>query len=622
MSDASLLERDDDVIRAAVWDLPLLTRMLRYAKPYWRRVLAGLGFVAISSGLFVLPPLLIGALVDAVFGAGDGLPARAISDFLSAVVPGLPDGGIAALAPVTRLWFFAGLFFVARVLTFFVDWGNGYLLAVLGQKVVFDIRTQVFRHIHALDLAFFHRSPVGRLVTRTTNDVGAVEELFSVALVTILKDIGMLAGITTVLLVVNFRLGLVALSVVPPIILATLIFRAVSRAAWRRWRAAISRLNAFLAESLSGVRVVKLFGREARNDRRYDEIGGEYRYHFLKQRRAWAVFRPVHTTISAAGIGIVLWLGGAQAIGGAISVGVLVSFLSYVELFFHPIRDLTEKFDVLQGAMTAGERIFSVLDVKASVVDPPGAVPAGRIEGRVEFRGVSFAYRPGEPVLSDVSFAVAPGERIAIVGHTGAGKTTVVSLLSRFYDVSAGAVLVDGRDVREYALASLRENIAVVHQDVFLFAGSVIENLRLCDESIPADRVRDACRRVAAAEFVERLPGGYDHVLEEAGKTLSAGERQLLSFARALTFDPAILVLDEATSNVDSRTEERIQEAIEKLTRGRTSLVIAHRLSTIRKADRILVFDRGRIIEAGTHAELLARGGAYLRLCRMQFGSD
>jgi ABC-type multidrug transport system fused ATPase/permease subunit len=414
-------------------------------------------------------------------------------------------------------------------------------------------------------------------------------------------------------------------------VIATLVFRKASRAAYRRWRAALARLNGFLAEALSGIRVVQLFGKERKNDLAYDRIGREYMKHFLDQRRAWAIFRPVNTTLSAVGIGLVLWFGGAAAIrgagmdpaaaaaAGAISVGVLVSFLGYAELFFAPIRDLTEKFDILQGAMTAAERIFAILDEPREILDRPDAVDPGRLAGAVEFRDVSFSYVEGDPVLRNVSFAVEPGEKIALVGHTGAGKTTIINLLCRLYDVGSGELRLDGRDVRDYALRSVRGQIAVVHQDVFLFAGSVLDNLRLFDEEIPLPRVREACEQVYAHRFIERLAGGYEATVEEGGKTFSSGERQLLSFARALVADPAVLVLDEATSNIDSQTEELIQRAMARVTEGRTSILIAHRLSTIQHADRILVLDKGRLVETGTHTELMRNGGLYHRLYEMQF---
>jgi len=520
----------------------------------------------------------------------------------------------------------ASLFFLMRVGAFFTEWGNGYLLAGLGQRVIHDIRMELFTHIHRLSLSYFHRHPVGRLVTRTTNDVGAMEEMFSTALVMILKDIVMLGGIVVVLLAINLKLGLIAMSVVPVMLVATLIFRKYARAAYRKWRAALSRINAFTAEVLGGVRVVQLFHKEERNDAAYDEIGQEYKTHFIDQRTAWAIFRPVSTTLSATGIALVIWFGGAAVLGEfnvsgdqAFTLGLLFMFIGYAELFFTPIRDLTEKFEVVQGAMTAAERIFTITDEPRTIVNKPGAQDFGRVKGEVKFEDVLFEYKPGEPVLRGVDFTIQPGQTVAIVGHTGAGKTTIINLVCRFYDIQGGSVKVDGHDVRDWTLEGLRRNVATVHQDVFLFAGTVFDNVRLGDEDIPREKVIEACKYVGAHDFIEKLDGGYDAKVEEGGKTFSAGERQLLSFARALVFDPAILILDEATSSIDTHTEELIQEALVKLTKGRTSIVIAHRLSTIQKADRILVMHKGKLAESGTHQELLAHKGLYHKLYELQY---
>jgi ABC-type multidrug transport system fused ATPase/permease subunit len=637
MSEATTAFEEDlleERIRTTLWDPALFGRMLRFALPYWRRVVAGTALVGASTVLWLAPPTLIGALVDLAFPRGDLGPQVGIVAKILAAVSGQDVQAIQSLSPESLLWVFGGLFLIVRVSQFLVDWANGYLLMGLGQRVVYDLRLQVFRHLHDLSLAYFHRNPVGRLVTRTTNDVQALEDMFGVALVTIVKDVAMLVGIVAALLAYHTPLALTVLAVLPFMVVATIIFRREARAAYRLWRAAISRLNAFIAESLSGVRVVKLFRKEVRNDEAYDGIGREWMRHFVRQRRAWAVFRPVNTTLSSVGIGLVLWFGGGAALrtlgmddaaaeaAGLISVGLLITFVGYAEQFFAPIRDLTEKFDIIQSAMTAGERIFTILDERNEIEERPDAVRPDRLEGKVEFRDVNFEYVAGEPVIRELSFRIEPGEMVAIVGHTGAGKTTIVNLVSRFWDVQEGAVLVDDRDVREYALRGLRGNVAMVHQDVFLFAGSIAENLRLGDDAIPFERVRAACEAVQANRFIERLPGGYDGKVEEGGKTFSAGERQLLSFARALVFDPAILVLDEATSSVDTHTEELIQAAMTRVTEGRTSVVIAHRLSTIQRADRILLLDRGRLLEQGTHAELLRQGGVYERLYRLQFAEE
>jgi len=620
---ADTFEEDllEDKIKTNVWDPVLFRRMAKYAKPYWARMLTGTLLVGVIAFFAILPPALMGATVDLVFKQEDSFVANAVRNAITPFFPSFAD-----FTAMQQLWVMASLFLLVRVGAFFTEWGNGYLLAGLGQRVIYDIRMQLFQHIHSLSLSYFHRHPVGRMVTRTTNDVGAMEEMFSTALVMILKDIAMLLGIMLFILLMNWKLGLIALAIVPFIVTATLIFRKYARAAYRRWRAALSRINAFTAEVLGGVRVVQLFHKEKRNDQAYDQIGQEYKKHFIDQRVAWAIFRPVNTTLSAAGIALVITFGGAAVLGefnftngGVFSIGLLFAFIGYTEMFFNPIRDLTEKFEVVQGAMTAAERIFTILDEKQEIVNLPGAQDFGRAQGRVEFEDVHFEYKAGEPVLRGVDFTIQPGQTVAIVGHTGAGKTTIINLVCRFYDIQGGKVKVDGHDVREWTLAGLRRNIATVHQDVFLFAGTVFDNLRLGDESITREQVEQACKYVGAHAFIEKLDGGYDAKVEEGGKTFSAGERQLLSFARALVFDPAVLILDEATSSIDTHTEELIQAALVKLTKGRTSIVIAHRLSTIQKANVILVMHKGKLAESGSHQQLLARKGLYHKLYELQY---
>jgi ABC-type multidrug transport system fused ATPase/permease subunit len=611
----------EDKIKTNVWDPVLFRRMAGYTKPYWARVVTGALLVGVISVFAILPPALMGATVDIVFMKDHSVVANRVTAVLQTV---LPD--FSSLADMQKLWVMASLFLIMRLGSFFTEWGNGYLLAGLGQRVIYDIRQQLFSHVHSLSMSYFHRHPVGRLVTRTTNDVGAMEEMFSTALVMILKDLAMLGGIIIFLLVVNLKLGLIAMAVVPPMVVATLVFRRYARRAYRKWRAALSRINAFTAEVLGGVRVVQLFHKESKNDAQYDRIGSEYKKHFIDQRTAWAIFRPVNTTLSAAGVALVIWFGGAAVLGefdvggGALfTVGMLFMFIGYTELFFTPIRDLTEKFEMVQGAMTAAERIFTIIDEPRDIVDKPGAQDFGRVKGEVQFENVQFEYKAAEPVLRGVDFTIDPGQTVAIVGHTGAGKTTIINLVCRFYDIQGGSVKVDGHDVRDWTLDGLRRNVATVHQDVFLFAGTVFDNVRLGDESIPREKVIEACKYVGAHDFIDRLDGGYDAKVEEGGKTFSAGERQLLSFARALVFDPAILILDEATSSIDTHTEELIQEALVKLTKGRTSIVIAHRLSTIQKADKILVMHKGKLAESGSHQELLAHKGLYHKLYELQY---
>ncbi|MCA8944650.1 MAG: ABC transporter ATP-binding protein [Planctomycetes bacterium] len=611
----------EDKIKTNVWDPVLFRRMAGYTRPYLGRVFIGTALVFLVSGFAIMPPALMGATVDIVFLKSNSVLSSLVSSFVEFFLP-----SFASFSDMDKLIVMASLFLGMRFGAFFTEWGNGYLLAGLGQRVIHDIRMQLFTHVHNLSLSYFHRHPVGRLVTRTTNDVGAMEEMFSTALVMILKDLAMLVGIVVVLLVINLKLGLIAMSVVPVMLVATLIFRKYARAAYRKWRAALSRINAFTAEVLGGVRIVQLFHKEEVNDRAYDKIGQEYKKHFIDQRKAWAIFRPVSTTLSATGIALVIWFGGAAVMGqfnvsgeAVFTVGLLFAFVGYAELFFTPIRDLTEKFEVVQGAMTAAERIFTIIDEPRTIVDKPGAQDFGRVKGEVKFENVQFEYKTGEPVLRGVDFTIEPGQTVAIVGHTGAGKTTIINLVCRFYDIQGGSVQVDGHDVRDWTLAGLRRNVATVHQDVFLFAGTILDNVRLGNEEIAAEKVIEACKYVGAHDFITKLEGAYESKVEEGGKTFSAGERQLLSFARALVFDPAILILDEATSSIDTHTEELIQEALVKLTKGRTSVVIAHRLSTIQKADKILVMHKGKLAESGSHQELLAHKGLYHKLYELQY---
>ncbi|MCA8916185.1 MAG: ABC transporter ATP-binding protein [Planctomycetes bacterium] len=622
---ADTFEEDllEDKIKTNVWDPVLFRRMAGYTKPYWARVLVGTALVGVIAFFAILPPALMGATVDLIFKKENSFVANAVREAITPFFPSFGD-----FTAMQQLWVMAGLFLFVRIGAFFTEWGNGYLLAGLGQRVIYDIRMELFSHVHRLSLAYFHRHPVGRLVTRTTNDVGAMEEMFSTALVMILKDIAMLAGIMIFLMVMNWKLGLISLAIVPFMLIATLIFRKYARNAYRRWRAALSRINAFTAEVLGGVRVVQLFHKEKRNDDAYDAIGQDYKKHFIDQRKAWAIFRPVSTTLSATGIATVIAFGGAAVLGKfdftngeVFSIGLLFAFIGYTEMFFTPIRDLTEKFEVVQGAMTAAERIFTILDEKRDIVNQPGAQDFGRARGRVEFENVMFEYKPGEPVLRGVDFTIEPGQTVAFVGHTGAGKTTIINLVCRFYDIQGGKVKVDGHDVREWTLEGLRRNIATVHQDVFLFAGTVFDNLRLGDLTKTREQVEQACRYVGAHEFIMKLDGGYDAKVEEGGKTFSAGERQLLSFARALVFDPAVLILDEATSSIDTHTEELIQAALVKLTKGRTSIVIAHRLSTIQKADKIIVMHKGKLAESGSHQQLLQQKGLYHKLYELQYSA-
>jgi ATP-binding cassette subfamily B protein len=492
---------------------------------------------------------------------------------------------------------------------------------------MYDLRTEVFRKFQQLDLRYFDGNPVGRLITRITSDVETLNELFSSGIVTVFGDVFTLLFIVAAMLRMDWRLALVAFSVLPFVAWAAFLFRARIREAYRDIRVRIARINAFLHERFTGMQVVQLFNREDRDAQRHAEVNRDYLEAHLRSITYYALFFPVIELFTAVAIALIIFSGGASILEGTATVGIVAAFLQYARRFFRPIQDLSEKYNLLQGAMASSERIFKLLDTEIAITDPahPRSLPH-LTRGEIEFRNVWFAYGTddqGGPdwVLKDVSFRIAPGSKVAIVGHTGAGKTTLINLLMRFYEPQDGEILLDGVPIGELRVKELRDRIGLVLQDVFLFSRDVEYNIKLGSREIGDIRVRDAARRVGATRFIERLPGGYEQPLGERGSSLSVGERQLLSFARALAFDPAILILDEATSSVDSEVEAQIEEATNELMKDRTSLVIAHRLSTVQGADRILVFHHGELKEGGTHQELLDKGGLYARLHELQFAS-
>ena len=511
------------------------------------------------------------------------------------------------------------LFFGAMLLSFLVQYAQVYLIQLASQRVMMDLRMRIFAQLQKLEVAFFDKNPVGRLVTRGSNDVEALNEMLTSMLAHVLKDALLLVGILVVLFVMNWRLALVALVTLPLLVVATFWFQRRVRQAFRKVRTALARINAWLQEAISGIRVIHLFRREEENKRRFALINHEYYHATIEQLRVFAVFRPFVDLMAAVSLAAVIWYGGGAVLRSHVSLGELVAFLTYVQIFFRPIVELSEKFNVVQGALAASERIFDLLDRKPGVENPEGGRPGPEVEGRIEFEDVSFAYNEEDWVLQDVSFSVAPGESVALVGATGAGKTSIISLLCRFYDVSRGRIVVDGVDVREMDQAELRRRIGLVMQDVFIFSGDIRGNIRLAEGEIPDDEVRRAAEAVNASGFIDELPEGYDHPVTERGATLSTGQRQLLSFARVVAFDRRILVLDEATANIDTETEQLIQDALVRLMKDRTSIIIAHRLSTVQRCDRIYVLHQGRIAESGTHQELLARRGVYHRLYQLQF---
>jgi ATP-binding cassette subfamily B multidrug efflux pump len=585
--------KPDDELDDRPYDMRLMRRLLSYVRPYRARVVMAVCLLFGMSALELVGPYLTKVALDSA------VPRR--------------DYGL--------LGELVALYIGALFLAFLFEYAQTLLTTWLGQRIMFDLRTQVFAHLQRLSLRYFDRNPVGRLMTRVTNDVEALNEAFSSGIVTVFGDVFTLVFILAAMLRLDWRLALVTFAVLPFVAAAAFVFRALIRKAYRDIRVRLSRINAFLQEHVSGVRVVQLYGRERPVVERFRAINLDHQEANLRSITYYAAFFPVIEVLTAVALALILWYGGVQTLSGEVTVGVVAAFIQYTRRFFRPIQDLSEKYNLLQGAMAAAERIFELLDTEPEVRDPdhPRHLPVpGR--GEIEFRDVWFRYdADGEWILRGVSFRAAPGERVAIVGATGAGKSTIISLLMRFYEPQRGAVLLDGVPVSEAPVDELRSRISLVLQDVFLFSEDVRRNIRLGEERITDEQVRAAARRVGAERFIERLPGGYGQALGERGTSLSVGERQLVSFARALAFEPLVLVLDEATSSVDSELEAQIEEALKELMRGRTSLVIAHRLSTVQGADQILVLHHGEVRERGTHAELLRRGGLYARLYELQF---
>jgi ATP-binding cassette subfamily B protein len=598
----------DDEVLGRAYDSRLMHRLLTYLRPYRRQVALAVAAIIGHSALDLVPPYLTKTVIDWYIPAGD-------------------LGGLGTIA---------ALYLVALIASFLLEYLQTWTMQLIGQRIMFDLRMQLVAHLHRLDLRFYDRNPVGRLMTRLTTDVDVLNELFTSGVVSVFGDVFTLIGIMAVLVWMDWRLAIAAFSVLPLIVAVTQWFRVNARESYRKVRTWIARINAYLQERITGMATVQLYRREARDFAEFDEIDRQHRDANVRSIFYYAVFYPAIELVGALAASLILWVGGARILadgGDVLTLGSLVAFLQYSQRFFRPISDLSEKFNILQGAMASAERIFGLLDTPVEIASDSRMVTTGSsIEeagtrgkwagpGVIRFENVSFSYVEGETVLTNVSFEVRPGERIGIVGATGSGKTTIVSLLLRFYDVQQGRITVDGIDIRNIDLAGLRSLFGLVLQDVQLFAGTIGGNVRLGDESITDEEVRAALEAVHASSFVDRLPHGVDSVVAERGSTLSVGQKQLLSFARALAFNPRVLVLDEATSSVDTDTELLIRDALKVIMRGRTTIAIAHRLSTIQDMDRILVMHRGELREMGTHQELLALRGIYHRLYELQFES-
>jgi ATP-binding cassette subfamily B protein len=594
-----------------------MRRLLGYVVPYRWTAAAAIGLIILSSLLQLVGPLATAVALDLFIRPFAG-EVETLSTVSRWVAEEMVRKGI-EVEPAVGLGIVSLIYLGSLVLTFFVLYWQGYIMQLMGQRIMFDLRRDIFSRLQRLPVAFFDRNPIGRLVTRVTNDVDALNELFTAGIVSIFGDVVLLAGIVAVLFWLDWRLAIVTFAILPLLLLLTFWFKTRARRSYREVRVRLARINAFLQEHITGMSVVQLFNREEGALDAFAQVNDAHRRANIRAIFYYAVYYPGVELITALGVGLILWYGGSGVVAGALSIGALVAFLQYAQRFYQPLADLSEKYNILQAAMASSERIFRLVDSPVEIASPVDAFRPDEIRGAIEFRGVSFGYNQDEQVLHEVSFEVASGETVAIVGHTGAGKTTLASLLQRFYDLDSGSVLVDGVDVREWDLELLRRSIGLVLQDVFLFSGTVAGNIRLGDQTIDEERLRWAAGEVHALEFIDRLPEGFETAVRERGAGLSVGQKQLIAFARALAFDPRILILDEATSSVDTETEQWIQLALDRLLVDRTSLVIAHRLSTIQKADRILVLHKGRLREQGTHQELLAQRGIYYRLYLLQY---
>ncbi len=629
-----MASNQEEEVLGKAYDGRLMRRLLTHLRPYKLHVVVALAAIILKSGLDVLGPLLTKVAIDKYLAKSPNSNSW-IGDRLSST-------------PLTGIAQIGGLYVGILIFTFTLEFIQTYLMQWTGQRVMFDLRSQIFRHLQHMHVAFFDKNPVGRLVTRVTTDVDALNEMFTAGVVSIFEDVFVLAGIIFIMVKMNWKLALITFAVLPLIIYATLIFRDKVRDSYRRIRTAIARINAYLQEAVSGMLVLQLFNREKRAFNKFSEINASHMEAFKDAILAYSVYYPIVEILSAFAIASIIWWGGNDVIRRVATIGVLVAFMQYAQRFFRPIQDLSEKYNILQSAMAAGERVFKLLDTKIEVTSAAVTKrPQG--PGRIEFDRVWFAYNAGrtseingvptssesaagraetvlappstEPdwVLRDVSFALEPGETVAVVGHTGAGKTTLISLLMRFYDVQRGAIRIDGVDIKEMDLDELRGRFGVVLQDPFLFSGTVAGNIRLGTARIQDADVEQAAEDVNLAEFIRTLPGGFKEEVRERGSTLSTGQKQLISFARALAHNPKILILDEATSSVDTETEFRVRDALNRMVEGRTALIIAHRLSTIQRADKIIVMHKGQVREMGTHQQLLGQRGIYYKLYQLQY---
>jgi ATP-binding cassette subfamily B protein len=590
MADSKKEIFEDEVLGKA-YDARLMKRLLLYLKPYKNWVFIAIILTIGVSLSTTIRPYLTKIAIDDYIIHKDSIGLRNI------------------ILVLLGTMIFQGI----------LQYSMTYLTMWIGQRTILDLRMQLFKHLQNLSMSFFDKNPVGRLVTRLTNDIEVLNEMFSSGIVMVFADVFTIAGILFFMFSLSWQLTLISLSVIIPLIYTTVIFRRKVRAAYRDVRWLVAKMNSFLQEHISGILVVKIFSREEKTYEDFKQINYD---HTLANKRSvlyYSVFFPVVELIGAISVALIIWYGGGKVIQNALTIGILISFIQYAEMFFRPIRDLSEKYNIMQTAMASSERIFNLLDKKTVIPDPEHPIELRKVKGNIEFRNVSFAYAKDNYVLKNVSFQIEQGEKVAFVGATGAGKTTIMNLLCRFYDVQKGEILVDGINIKDVRQKELRRNIGLVIQDIFLFSDSIENNIRLSNKEISFDKVKRSAEIIGINNFINYLPLKYEQNVKERGVTLSQGQRQLITFARALAYDPGILILDEATSSVDTHSEILIQKAIEKLMEGRTSIIIAHRLSTIQKCDKIIVMHKGEIRETGTHQELLELGGIYSKLYQLQY---
>ena len=582
---------EEDVVQGKIYDRHLFRRLMRFARPYWPWLVFGVVAIIVASALDVLGPYLTRLAVDRYILPGN--------------IPGL----------VTIILIYLGVI----LSSFAIRYAQVFATQYLGQKIIYDLRMAVFNHLQKMDQRYFDRNPVGRLMTRLTSDIEALNQMFTQGIVMIFGDIFLITGIVTIMVTLNLPLALWTFSVLPLLLVASFVFRKKVRVAYGKIRYHLAQINAFLQERISGMAIVQLFNRQQSDFEQFKKLNWDYTRAFIRTIFYYALFYPAVEIISATALAIIIFRSGLMISAETVTLGTVISFIQYVRMFFRPISDLSEKYNVLQSAFASSERIFKLLDTQPSIVSPEAGYRTATLKSGVSFQNVWFAYNEDEWVLKGIELDIPLGKRYALVGHTGSGKSTLVKLIGRFYDVQQGAVTVDGVDVRQWDLADLRRHMAIVLQDVFLFSGTILDNIRLGRTDIPEDRVIEAARRVNAHTFIEQLPGGYRAEIKERGANLSTGQKQLISLARAIVMDPDILILDEATANVDSESEVLIQQALHEVLKNRTAIVIAHRLSTIQHMDTIVVLHKGRIREMGTHQELLANRGLYYKLYLLQY---